>query len=84
MMAMNAVAFDDVRYTIMSYNNNDHQIARWMNGQLVHYGAYTPAAYDIQAAQYLYGANTTTEFGATTYPLPIHATRSVNLRYGRD
>ena len=28
-------AFDDVRYTIMSYNNNDHQIARWMNGQLV-------------------------------------------------
>jgi hypothetical protein len=32
-------AFDGVRYTIMSYNNNDHQIARWMNGQLVHNGA---------------------------------------------
>ena len=60
-------AFDDVRYTTMSYNNNDHQIARWMNGQLVHYGAYTPMAYGIQAAQYLYGANPTTEFGATTY-----------------
>ena len=29
--------------------------------------AYTPMAYDIQAAQYLYGANSTTEFGATTY-----------------
>jgi hypothetical protein len=28
-----------VRYTITSYNNNDHQIARWMNGQLVHNGA---------------------------------------------
>jgi serralysin len=60
-------AFDDVRYTIMSYNNNDYQIARWMNGHLVHYGTYTPMAYDIQAAQYLYGANPATEFGATTY-----------------
>jgi Ca2+-binding RTX toxin-like protein len=38
-----------------------------MNGQLVHYEAYTPMAYDIQAAQYLYGANPTTEFGATTF-----------------
>lgn len=59
--------FDDVRSTMMSYNNNDYQIARWMNRQLVDYGAYTPMAYDIQAAQYLYGANPTTEFGATTY-----------------
>ena len=38
-----------------------------MNGQLVHYEAYTPMAYDIQAVQYLYGANPTTEFGATTF-----------------
>ena len=72
--------FDDVRYTIMSYNNNDHQIARWMNGQLVHYGAYTPMAYDIQTAQYLYGANPTTEFGATTYTF-APSTPSVQALY---
>jgi len=58
---------DDIRYTIMSYNNHDSQITQWTNGRLVHYGAYTPMAYDIQAAQYLYGANPTTEMGATTY-----------------
>lgn len=60
-------ALDDVRYTIMSYNNYDSQVAQWINGQIVHYAAYTPMVYDIQAAQYLYGANTTTEIGSTTY-----------------
>ena len=30
-------------------------------------GPTPPMAYDIQATQYLYGANPATEFGATTY-----------------
>ena len=60
-------AQDDIRYTIMSYNNHDSQITHWMDGKLVHHGAYTPMAYDIQTAQYLYGANATTEIEATTY-----------------
>jgi len=38
-----------------------------MDGKLVHHEAYTPMAYDIQTAQYLYGANATTEIEATTY-----------------
>ena len=58
-------AHDDIRYTIMSYNNHDSQITHWMDGKLVHHGAYTPMAYDIQTAQYLYGANATTEIEAT-------------------
>jgi hypothetical protein len=51
-----------------------------MNGQLVHYGAYTPMTYDIQTAQYLYGANPTTEFGATTYTFASYAPRAILMR----
>lgn len=50
-------AQDDIRYTIMSYNNHDSQITHWMDGKLVHHGAYTPMTYDIQTA-HIYTART--------------------------
>lgn len=46
-------------WTVMSYTNADYVYT------------ITPQPYDIQAIQYLYGANTTTTAGADTYTLSL-------------
>ncbi|MEY4592175.1 MAG: hypothetical protein RIR18_1070 [Pseudomonadota bacterium] len=55
---------DKVNYTIMSYTEADWKDA---NGDAVF--PRTPGVYDVRAIQYLYGANTTTNLGDTTYTL---------------
>ena len=57
--------YNQMIYTIMSYNPGSHVT------QYLRYGMpMSPMAFDIAAAQYMYGANTSYHAGSDTYVLP--------------
>ena len=57
---------DNNKYTVMSYTQDD-TIGAWIDGEYVWSVSYTPMVLDIAAAQFLYGAQETTNLGDTTY-----------------
>jgi serralysin len=58
---------DSEQYTLMSYFGADKTGADWVASDGIRYHAQTPMLYDILALQKMYGADTTTRAGDTTY-----------------
>jgi serralysin len=58
---------DSQQYTVMSYFTADKTGADWIASDGKRYFAQTPMLYDIMAIQKIYGVETTTRTGDTTY-----------------
>ena len=58
---------DSHQYTIMSYFGAEKTGADWVASDGKRYFAQTPMLYDVMALQSMYGADTTTRTGDTTY-----------------
>lgn len=58
---------DSHQYTIMSYFGAEKTSADWVASDGKRYFAQTPMLYDIMAVQSMYGVDTTTRAGDTTY-----------------
>lgn len=67
-------SLDRVNYTIMSYTEAD-----WADASGTAIYPRTPGVYDIRAIQYLYGANTATHQGDTSYKFSPSALRGESL-----
>jgi serralysin len=66
--ALNAAFFQDSQqYTVMSYFTADNTGADWFASDGRWYFPQTPMLYDVLALQSMYGAETTTRTGNTTY-----------------
>ena len=66
--ALNATYFQDSQqYTVMSYFTADNTGADWFASDGRWYYPQTPMLYDVLAMQAMYGAETTTRTGNTTY-----------------
>lgn len=65
---------DKVNYTIMSYTEAD-----WKDADGNGIFPRTPGVYDVRAIQYLYGVNTTTNVGDTTYTFSASSLRGETL-----
>lgn len=74
---------DNAQYSVMSYDPHPGQAGIPDPAQL---WSITPMVYDIQAAQYLYGANYATRGGGTTYfgPTVSGTSRAFALANGQD
>jgi serralysin len=58
---------DSQQYTVMSYFTADKTGADWIASDGNRYYAQTPMLYDVMTLQNIYGADTTTRTGDTTY-----------------
>lgn len=58
---------DSQQYTVMSYFTADKTGADWIASDGKRYYAQTPMLYDVLTIQTIYGADTTTRAGSTTY-----------------
>ena len=67
-------SLDRVNYTIMSYTEAD-----WVDASGAAIYPRTPGVYDIRAIQYLYGANTSTHQGNTSYKFSPSELRGESL-----
>jgi Ca2+-binding RTX toxin-like protein len=68
---------DSHQYTIMSYFGGEETGAQWINWSTMTYGyAATPMVHDIVSVQQVYGADTTTRIGNTTYGFNSNAGRT--------
>lgn len=67
-------SLDKVNYTIMSYTEAD-----WTDASGTAIYPSTPGVYDIRAIQYLYGVNTATNAGDTSYEFSPSALRGESL-----
>jgi serralysin len=70
-------AQDSLQYTIMSYFTANNTGADWVASDGKSYYAQTPMIDDIMVIQAMYGAETTTRTGNTTYGFNSNADRSV-------
>jgi serralysin len=68
---------DSLQYTVMSYFYENNTGADWIASDGKWYNPQTPMMHDILAIQQLYGAETATRTGNTTYGFNSNADRSV-------